>query len=97
MCCLQSTLTLCKEDKWFAANAKVVNRTVKKLDDTFNVVNSLSMVGDDSVVKQKTADNLVGEDFITDASEEDSTTDGVVEDSTTNVPMEDFAASMRVE
>ena len=49
---------MCKKDKWFAANVKIVNRTVKKLDDTFYVVNSLSMVGDDSVVKQKTADNF---------------------------------------
>ena len=88
---------MCKKDKWFAANAKIVSRTVRKLDDTFNVVNSLSMVGDDSVVKQKTADNLVDEDFITDASEEDSITDGLVEHSTTSVPMEDFATSMRVE
>ena len=97
LCCLQSTLTLCKKDKWFAANAKIINRTVKKLDDTFNVVNSLSMVGDDSVVKQKTADKLVDEDFITDASEEDSTAHGLVEDSTTNVLMEDFPTRMRVE
>ena len=88
---------MCKKDKWFAANAKIVNRTVRKLDDTFYVVNSLSMVGNDSIVKQKTADNLVDEDFITDASEEDSTTDGLVEHSTTSVPMEDFATSMRVE
>ena len=88
---------MCKKDKWFAANAKIVNRTVKKLDDTFYVVNSLSMVGDDSVVKQKTADNLVDKDFITDASEEDSTTDGLLEDSTINVLMEEFTTSMRVE
>ena len=85
-----------------AASAKIVSRTVKKLDDTFNVVNSLLMVGDDSVVKQKTADNLVDKDFITDASEEDSSTDGLVEDclvedSTINVLMEEFTTSMRVE
>ena len=53
---------------------KLSVETVKKLNDTFNVVNSLSMVGDDSFVKQKTADNLVDEDSITNASEEDSTT-----------------------
>ena len=76
---------------------KIVNRTVKKLDDTFNVVNSLSMVGDYSVVKQKTADKLVDEDFITDASEEDSTIDGLVEDSTANVSMQDFPTSKWVE
>ena len=46
------------------------------------------MVGNDSIVKQKTADNLVDEDFIADAaSEDDSTTDGLVEDSTIDVPM----------
>ena len=32
------------------------------------------MVGDDSFVKQKTADNLVDKDFITNASEEDFAT-----------------------
>ena len=89
---------LCKRDKWClwcAASAKIVSRTVKKLDNTFNIVSSLSMVGDDSFVKQKTADNLVDKNFITDT--EDSTTDGLIEDFTINVLMEEFTTSMRVE